>query len=58
MKSFQRPTQHTDSKHLFFQRPVARSTNDMGKDAYHIFGNQVAQNTFKGQHEYSFKASR
>ncbi|WP_165869267.1 hypothetical protein [Maribacter algicola] len=58
MKSFQRPTQHTDSKHLFFQRPVVRSAKELGKDVYHIFGYQETQNTFKGQHQYSFKASR
>ncbi|MDC6403932.1 MULTISPECIES: hypothetical protein [Maribacter] len=54
MKSFQRPTQHADSKHLFFQRPVVRST----KETCHIFGIQESHNTFKGLHEYSFKASR
>ncbi|WP_165776609.1 hypothetical protein [Maribacter sp. 4G9] len=58
MKPFQRPTQHTDSEHLFFQRPVARSARDLAKDPYHIFGVQQNHNTFKGQHHYSFKAAR
>ena len=56
MKSFQKPSQQSESQNLFFQRPLNRSVQDaIPKDNCYLFGIQEPQNTFKRQHIYSFK---
>lgn len=59
MKSFQRPSQHSESQHLFFERPLNRSAQDViTKQNCYLFGIQEPQNTFKRQHIYSFKQTK
>ncbi len=51
MKPFQRPSKQSESQHLFFQRPLNRSVdNVITKQNCYLFGIEEPQNTFKRQY--------